>query len=131
MGRMEAAWELQKGSGNVKPGMCSSAAASERTVAESWILPKFKGRLLCQVAGFALPVAESSLHLLTSGHRLQLKDSSNAQAFGSGLAQAQGDSRVFVPDCNASTSAAPQATGVSTFIHLLGCGVVSQLSELR
>ena len=104
-----------------------AAAASERTtVAESWI----KRRLLCQVAGFVPPVAESSLCFLTSGHRLQLEDSSNAQVFGSGLAQAQGDSGMFVPDCNASTSAAPQPTDVSTFIRLLRCGVVSQLTEL-
>lgn len=48
MARMEAAWELQEDSGNKKPGLCSSAAASEgTTVAESWILPKFKGTLLC------------------------------------------------------------------------------------
>ena len=30
-----------------------------------------------------------------------------------------------VCDCDVSTSAAPQATGVSTFVHLLGCGAVS------
>lgn len=69
MGRMEAVWELQEDSGNMEPGMCSSAAASERTApAGRWILPKFKGGLLCQVAGFVLPLAESSLHFLTSGH---------------------------------------------------------------
>lgn len=69
MGRMEAAQELREYSGNMKPGTCSSAAASERTtVAKSWILPKFKGRLLCQVAGFVPPVAESSLHFLILGH---------------------------------------------------------------
>lgn len=68
MGRTEAVWELQEGFGNMKPGMCSSAAASERTTpARSWILPKFKGGLLCQVAGFVPPLAESSLHFLTSG----------------------------------------------------------------
>lgn len=115
---MEAARELQD-LGNMKLGMYWPAAACERTVAKSWILPKFKGRL-CQVAGFVPPVAESSLCFLTSGHQLQLEDSSNAQA--------QGGSSVFVPD--ASTSVAPQATGVSTFIHLLGCSVVSQLGEL-
>lgn len=43
MGRLEAVWEMQEESGNKKSGMCWSAAASERTVAKNWILPKFKG----------------------------------------------------------------------------------------
>lgn len=43
MGRLQAAWEMQEESGNKKSGMCWSAAASERTVAKDWILPKFKG----------------------------------------------------------------------------------------
>lgn len=73
MGKMEAVWELQENSGNMKAGMCSSAVASKRTVAASWILPKLKERLLCQVAGFVPPVADSNLCFLTSGHPLQLK----------------------------------------------------------
>lgn len=58
--------------------------------AESWIFPKFKGRLLRQVVGCVPLVAESSLHFLPSGQQPHLEGSSNAQAFGSGLAQALG-----------------------------------------
>lgn len=77
MGRLEAAWEMQEQSGNMKSGMCSTAAPSERTtVAKNWILPK--GRLLCQAAGFVPPGAENSLHFLTSEHQLLLVDSGTA-----------------------------------------------------
>lgn len=81
--RLEAVWEIQEESGNMKSGMCSSAAASGRTTstvpAKNWILPKLKGKLLCQVAGFVPPDAENSLHFLTSEHQLLLVDSGTAQ----------------------------------------------------
>lgn len=78
LGGWRQAWEMQEESGNMKSGMCLSAAASERTtVAKNWILPK--GRLLCQVAGFVPPDAENSLHFLTPEHQLLLVDSGSAQ----------------------------------------------------
>lgn len=77
MGRLEAVWEMQEQSGNMKSGM--SAAASGRTiVAKNWILPKFKGKL-CQVAGFVPPDAQNSFHFLTSEHQLLLVDSGSAR----------------------------------------------------
>lgn len=103
MGRLQAVWEMQEESGNMKSGMCSSAAASERAIiAKNWILPKFKGRLLCPVAGFVPPDAENRLHFLTSEHQLLLVDSATAQ------------DKVVIAEClslmTVSTSVAPQAT---------------------
>lgn len=58
--------------------------------ADSWIFPRFKGILLRQVVGYVPLVAENNIHFLLSGQQLHLEGSSNAQAFGSGLAQALG-----------------------------------------
>lgn len=101
MGRLEAVWEMQEESGNMKSEMCSSAAASERTAAAKNCIPP-KGRLLGQVAGFVPPDAENSLHFLTSEHQLLLLDSGTAQ------------DKVLVAVCLSlmavSTSVAPWAT---------------------
>lgn len=111
---------MQEESGNMKSGMCLSAAASERTtVAKNWILPK--GRLLCQVAGFVPPDAENSLHFLTPEHQLLLVDSGSAQ------------DKVVTAVCLSlmAVSTSVNTPGYCVSIHLLGCGGVSPLHELR